>query len=204
MATVTNRLIQALNNTRYYSTALALRWANRAERDICIKTGCLKNTDVLSTAASTRTLGFSGHRVLAVEYIPVTGIRRSLFRIVPRLLGRNRTEGADPKAYFQWGSKIGIDPLPNAAFALNVTIADYPAVEMAAASDNPEIPTDFEDLIILYGQFLAAVKDRKYQRAFAMYSLYRRQIFERGYSETNIPDSRAGLSIQEKNYGKVK
>jgi hypothetical protein len=205
MATVTNKLIAVLNNARAFPTATILRWANRAERDIAIKSGCLRNNDTVSTATSTRTVPFSGHRVVAVEYVPASGSHRALLKIVPRLLGRMRLEGAEPRGFFQWGSKVGIEPLPGTTlYNLILHVDDYPATEMVSASDNSSIPADFEDLIVIYGQFMAALKERRWTRAVTLYSEYRRQLFERLYVEQNVPDSRAGLVIPEKSTGKVK
>lgn len=200
MATAAQKLIQALGSSRYYPDAMAIRWANRAERDIAQKVGCIKNVDNVTANASVRPVKFSGHRVPVVEYVPASGSTRTLHRMSPAQMGRTRTEGTTPKFYFQWGSEIFLEPVQPAAPAgtLNLYVDDYPEKEMVLATDTPTIPSDYNDLIVLYGQVMAALKDRQYGRAMTLYYQYRTEIGGRSVGELNTPDSRFKMDFHDK------
>jgi hypothetical protein len=200
MATAAQKLIQALGSSRYYPDVMALRWANRAERDIAAKSGCLKSVDSVALVASVRPVKFSGHRVPVVEYVPVSGATRTLQHMSPAQMGRTRTEGTTPKFFFQWGTSVHVEPTQPAApvGSLNLYIDDYPEAEMSAATENPSVPADYNDLIVLYGQVMAALKDRQYGRAMTLYYQYRTEIGGRSIGELNAPDSRLMAEFHEK------
>ncbi len=194
-----------LNSTRFFPDSRVLKWVNRAERDIAFKSGCLKSCDAISTTDGSRHYYFSGFYVNAVEYVPASGSPRAMLRILPKHIGRMRTEGSEPKGWFAWGSVVGIEPLPGTtSYNVNAYIADFPETEMTALTDTPTIPAETHDLIVTYGLFMAALMQKRYGTALSLYSQYRASVAQRFWINMNMPDSRAGMDAVQKRKARVK
>lgn len=151
-----------------WTDAAVNRAINDAQRDIAIKTLCITHVDSLSTVADTRSVPFMGYAVKNVEYIPTTG-KIGLQRITPRMVGYIPVNGATPQYWFQWGKNIYIEPIPAAVYALSVTIADYPAGEMSADTDEPEIPSAFQPLLVLGAAWRLLLRDGKFSSSAQLY-----------------------------------
>jgi hypothetical protein len=202
--TAGNTLKAILNSTRIFADSRVLKWVNRAERDIAFKSGCLKNTDTITTASGIRNYRFSGFYVNTIEYVIAAG-NRSMIRILPKHLGRTRTEGAEPKAWYPWGSVIGVEPLPGATpYTLNAYVADYPEVEMTTLSETPSIPVEYRDLIVIYGLFMAALMQKRYTTALSLYADYRSLVAQRYFLTINQPDSHAGMEGIQKSKARMR
>ena len=171
-----------------WTDACINRAINDAQRDIAIKTLCLTHVDSISTVANTRHVPFMGYTIKNVEYLPTTG-KKGLYRITPRMVGYVPVNGVTPQYWFQWDKNIYIEPLPNAVYALSVTIADYPAGEMTADTDEPEIPTAFQPLLVIGAAWRLLLRDGKFSSSAQLYknTINGIQIVKNNIVET-IPD----------------
>jgi len=157
----------------FWTNAQIDRLINDAERDIAMHGQCINNIDAATTVINTRTVAFAGYNVLHVEY-STAGL--GLPEILPNQLGRITPDGATPQKWFENGSSVGIDPLPDAAYPLNLYIADYPTSEMAADATEPQIPEHFQLLIVLHAYGNALKKEKRIQQATQVLGMYNNEL----------------------------
>jgi hypothetical protein len=185
------------SNSTFLTDTILNRMINDAERDICIKTGCLENIDSVTTIASTRTVAFSGHKVKYLEYIGST--REGLQRVTPKHLGYGTFKGSTPQRWFQWGGTCVIDPMPGTTtYTLYQYVSDYPHTEMSSDTDEPAIPSSYYEDIIQFVLFRALLRDRKYQQAAFVYNKYIESIqAKKKIITAQQPDSRMANKIPD-------
>jgi hypothetical protein len=153
-----------------WSDAELTRLVNDAERDICIKTGCLDAVVSASTTNGSRLVSFTGHKVKYVEYVAATRI--GLQKISPKVLGHVKIDGITPQFWFQWGTSVAIEPMPTAVYALYLYVSQYPSVEMSGNTDTPSIPVNCHPLFVDYVLFRAYLKVKKFGMAGGHYQQY--------------------------------
>lgn len=117
----------------FYTQAEIYRWLSVAVKDISQKALSTKRIIDAVTIASTRNVATSVYRVLHVEYVPSSGREQMLTRIDPLRAGHYPgvtvgTEGP-PLYWYEFGSNIGIDPVPDAAYKLRLYVADLPKMQ---------------------------------------------------------------------------
>lgn len=167
--------VRALLNetsTRFYTDAEINRWLNDGERDLATKGLCMEGIAVKTTTASIRTIAIQYSKVLAIEYQPASGSRKGLTKITPQYLGHIKTNGATPQFWFQWGNNIGIEPISNDTYTLNLYVSNLPSIEMSEDTDEPEIPSEFIPLIVRYAYSMALMKDGLFSLAGSVYQNY--------------------------------
>ncbi len=147
------------------------RYANDAEWDVAIKTGCIENIDPVQTTSGSPFVAYSGLRVKYVEYVPGAGTPRGLVRIHPRQIGSLMTD-AEPAYWFPWGRFVVIIPVPSQVYNLNLYVADYPAVLMSATTDTPEVPAEVQHMLVSGGVWRALLKPRKFGTSGQLYQTY--------------------------------
>jgi hypothetical protein len=114
----------------FYTQAEIYRWLSVATKDIAQKTLCVRRILDAVTADGVRNVATNAYKVLHVEYIPSSGRERMLTKIDPLRTGHYPgvvvgTEGA-PLYWYEFGSNIGIDPIPDATYKLRLYVADLP------------------------------------------------------------------------------
>ncbi len=104
------------------------RWLSLGIKDIAQKTTCVRRILDAHTTASTRTVSHDVYKVHHVEYVPATGRSRMLTRITPLQIGHFPFEygGVLPEYWYEFGSIIGIDPLPSTQYNLRLYVSDKP------------------------------------------------------------------------------
>lgn len=160
----------------FWTDAELLRYINDAERDIAITSGCIQKIDTVTTTNATRLVAFSGYKVVAVEYVPTTGRPTYLMKITPKQLGHFTPASTYPERWFESGTNIGIDPLPNSTYTLRLYLVDYPSLEMSVNTQIPCIPPVFHSQIIQYVLYRALLKDKKIGAATQQFSIYRNDL----------------------------
>jgi hypothetical protein len=145
---------------------------NQAESYIAEQALCIQNIDTAQTAATTRTVSFSGFKVAGVEYVPPSGDPVSLKKITQSQVGRVKALGPFPQYFYEVGNAtIGIEPKPNATYNLNLYINDFPT-EMATDATVPSIPVHFRPLILPLAYSIARNKDRHRLSIDYAYSIF--------------------------------
>ena len=152
----------------FWTDAQLTRLANDAERDVAIRSGCIKVIDTLTCAVDTRLVAFTGYKVGYLEYI-TDGL--GLMKTFPSQLGRIPTDGTAPEKWFESGSNVGIEPMPDEKYTLSAYIHDYPSAEMTGANA-PKVPAYAHFLIILKTLALALEKEKRYGQALQINSIY--------------------------------
>ena len=160
-----------------------------ANKDSAIKGACIVNTDTITTVASSRFVPIMGYLVKAVEYLPSTGSKYCLVKITPNMVGHVTLNGSAPQYWYQWGKQIGIEPVPNAAYNLSVSVIDFPAGEMTSDADEPDVPASFQTILAYYTVYKALLRSGKYSSSAMMYKQYLHALSEtkNTYVDT-IPD----------------
>lgn len=155
----------------YFTDAEINRWLNDGERAVAVEGMCLQHIDSISTASSTRTVSYSGYKCLYLEYNSV-----GLSKILPTQYGNLSINGTIPQFWYENAKTVCIEPLPNATFALNAYIADYPSSEMSNNPDIPQIPPTFRPVIILYAYMCALEKEKRMGQAMQVKSMCRLEL----------------------------
>ena len=153
----------------FWTDAQLTRLINDAERDIAIRTGCIKSIDTLTATVNTRLISFTGYKVGYLEYA-TTGL--GLMRIFPGQVGRIPTDGKTPEKWFKVGSDVGIEPIPDVAYSLNAYVHDKPSAEMSAGGNAPKVSSYAQFLIILHTLSNALRKEKRYSQATQILSIY--------------------------------
>lgn len=153
----------------FWTDAQLTRFINDAERDIAIRSGCIKNIDSLTATANVRLVAFTGYKVGYLEY-STTGL--GLMKVLPGQLGRIPTEGVTPEKWFESGSNVGIEPIPGDTYSFNAYTNDYPSAEMSAGGNAPKVPSYAQFLIILDALASALEKEKRYSQATQVRSIY--------------------------------
>ena len=118
----------------FYTQAEIWRWLSIAAKDIAQKTSCVRRVLDAQTAESTRTVTTNAYTVFAVEYIPSSGRSLMLPKIDPLKVGHLNLDGTEPQYWYEFGSTIGIEPLPDAVYELRLYVADIPKMLIATVS----------------------------------------------------------------------
>lgn len=198
-------LVDIRTNVRYlinestasrWTDAELNRWINDAERDIAIKANCYEAIESVTTTASSRLVPFTGNKVMYIEYIPVSGTIIGLQAISPKSMGHVSTTANTPQFWFQWGGNIVLEPIPDAAYTLNVYTCKSPDYEMYDSTDEPMIPVEFHNLIILYVMSQAYFKVGKYSMSGNLYIQYVAELQNLiNTYQKRVPDSYRDLKV---------
>jgi len=156
----------------FYTDAEINRWSNDGERDVAIKSLCIQSINVKATVANTRTISTPYNKVLYVEYVPGSGTPIGLIKISPLHLGHVPKTSITPQYWFPWGKKIGIEPMPTAAYNLNVYASTLPTIEMSEDTDEPQIPKALMPLIVRFAFYRALLKAGLFKKSASVYSDY--------------------------------
>lgn len=102
------------------------KWFSIASRIVNQYT--LSNRKILDavTVKDVRTVDTNVYKVLYVEYVPATGRPTMLGKIDPLKTGHYPIDGTYPQWWFELGDQIGIEPIPDAAYALRLYVCDIP------------------------------------------------------------------------------
>jgi len=160
------------STAEFYTDAEINRWLNDGERDVAIKGLCIQSINTKATVANTRTVSTPYNKVLYVEYVPGSGTPIGLIKISPLHLGHVATNAITPQYWFPWGKKIGIEPMPTAAYNLNVYASTLPTIEMSDDTDEPQILKGFIPLIVRFALYRALLKAGLFRKSAQAYSHY--------------------------------
>lgn len=110
----------------FYTQAEIWRWLSLGVKDIAQRTTCVRRILDTQTAASTRTVSTNVYKVFHVEYVPSSGRKIALTKIDPLRTGHYPINGTTPQYWYEFGSTIGIEPIPDAIYNLRLYVADIP------------------------------------------------------------------------------
>ncbi len=115
----------------FYTQADIWRWLSVGAKDIAQKTLCVRRILDAVTTTSTRNVTTNAYKVMHVEYIPASTRAVMLTKIDPLRLGHYPINGTAPQYWYEFGSAIGIEPLPDATYNLRLYVADLPKMQYA-------------------------------------------------------------------------
>ncbi len=203
--TVTNlilRIRDLLNEDTagFWTDAELTRYMNDAERDIAIKALCLQQIDSLTTVNATQTVSSLAYKTMFLEYLQSTTKGIGMENILSSQWGHTPGLGVEPQIWFERGTLLYIEPIPNAIYNLKTYTADYPTSEVSTGGNSPEIPEAFVPLIILYVVSVCLMKDRRYVAGQQVYAMYMNELL---YNRSNlieiVPDVKAATNYHEFN-----
>jgi len=113
----------------FYTQAEIWRWLSIAAKDIAQKTLCVRRILDVKTTSAARNVATRCYKVLHVEYVPSSGRAQMLTKIDPLRAGHYPTNGTAPQYWYEFGSYIGIDPVPDAVYYLRLYVADLPKMQ---------------------------------------------------------------------------
>jgi hypothetical protein len=114
----------------FYSQVEIWRWLSLAAKDIAQRTLCVRRILDAVTSNAIRNVATNAYKVIHVEYLPATGRPKMLTKIDPLRVGHYPMTGTAPQYWFEFGSNIGIDPLPNDVYNLRLYVADLPKMHI--------------------------------------------------------------------------
>lgn len=178
----------------FYTDAQIQRWANDAVRELAAIGQCIQHIDSMNTTNGQRSVSVSGHKV---EYIEYVADGKGLLKIKPKQIGKFPFNGTSPQYWFEMGNTtVNMDPIPDATYALNGYVVDYPAVEMSANTDIPEIPPEFRPLTILYCVAMGLEKSKRYGAAAQVWGMYKNDLVHLIQDKIAfVPDSRGDSNV---------
>lgn len=104
----------------FYTQAEIWRWLSNCAREISQKTLCVRRSLTTSTGGNgVREVSINAYKTMHVQYST-----KMLGYIDPLQLGRYPFTGTVPQYWYESGSSIGIEPLPDAIYSLKVYVAD--------------------------------------------------------------------------------
>jgi len=189
LATLITRVRALLNEDTadFWTDAQLTRMVNDAERDIAIRTGCIKNIDTLTATINTRLITFAGYKVGYLEYSEL-----GLPKTMPGQVGRGPASGITPEKWFENGTSVGIEPIPTIAYTFQAYLHDYPSAEMSADAHTSKLPTYAVLLIVLYVLMTALEKDKRHGQAMMIRTMYENELaFLINDVEEYMPESTA-------------
>jgi len=110
----------------FYSQVEIWRWLSLGVKDIAQRTLCVRRILDAQTASSTRAVSTNTYKVFHIEYIPASGRSVMLPKISPLQVGHKPLDGPTPQYWYEFGSTIAIEPLPDAIYNLRLYVADIP------------------------------------------------------------------------------
>ncbi len=131
--------------------AALYRIINRVYREVCRKTRCSRTSSSITTIANTREYALpSGCIALGrVEIIP-TGYTTG-YRIMPiRPTDISIYTGLPTNYYLAGATVIGLDPLPDGAYKVNLVYYTAPTTELTSTETPTLVPTAWHHVIV-YG-----------------------------------------------------
>lgn len=153
------------------------RILNDAIRDIAEVAGCIERTEDITTTASTRLTAFTANKVAYAEYIPGSGTPKGLIRIHPKQAGRVPVNGTTPQYFWEAGSNVGIEPLPDGTYTIRLYVQDYPSSDVSLNVDLAELPEEYRFLTILYTAAQAFLKSSDYGAYAQLMGIYNNELF---------------------------
>lgn len=205
---------------RDFTDAELLRYINDADRDIAIKSECIRHIDSLSTSVASpllsfdgsyvldttyadtylRSVAFTGYKVAYLEYLPSAIVGRGLRSILIPMVGHIPDEGVSPINWFMSGNDVYLDPTPSTSYSLSAYVVDYPSTEMAVGSDTPGVTPPFRPLIILYVVSVCLMKDGKLPQSQMIYAMYMNELtYLKNQLIEQVPDTKAMTNWHEFN-----
>ena len=155
-------------STAILSSAIILQAINDAYKEVASRAFCIEHEDTATTVAGDRLVPFSGHRVVEVKYGT-----RGLLKILPTIAGYANISGNSPQYWFQWGQYIVIEPVPDAAYSLTLSVSDYPTAELTLDTEySTSLPDEFHPCIVDFACYVLSLRLCRWDQAAKYYNLY--------------------------------
>jgi hypothetical protein len=184
------RLLQEATAS-FWTDAQLTQYINDGISFIAETTGCYRTIKTVSTVALIRTVALTGYKCIAVEYD-----NKALIKIVPIQVGHAKLDGVIPQYWFEYGSNIGIEPIPPAIYSLTLYVADIPPA-LVNGVDVPVIPYSLQGLIVYFAVSRALEQDKKQAAAMQfMGMLYNELDYLSKMSVPNVPDGSDDLRFK--------
>ncbi|MFH1147971.1 MAG: hypothetical protein V1736_09740 [Pseudomonadota bacterium] len=139
---------------------------------------------------------------LVIEYTHIiySDIDHGLLKILPTNVGHIAIDGTAPQYWFQWGNNIVIEPVPDAAYSLTLSISDYPTAELTLTTEYPtSLPDEFHPCVVDFACYVLSMRLKKWGQASRFYNLYINNLKKRRkeYIDRKV-ERRSGHIIAEK------
>src|SRR5512145_381512 len=124
---LSTRIREYINETTagFYTDANINSWLNMAAQKTAQLSMCTQRIFDAVTVSGVRTVPHPAMKVAFVEYVPSDGSRPTMLtKIDPLKLNHFPLSGTAPQYWYEFGEYIGIEPLPNAAYILNLYAVD--------------------------------------------------------------------------------
>jgi hypothetical protein len=207
----------------FWTDAEITRYLNDADKDIAIRSGCMKHIDAASTSTHTgssltftssrrivpdadddvymRSVTYVGHKISYLEYLITGTTSMGLYHIYYTNIGHLVLQSAFPECWFEHGRNAYLDPVPD-AYSINEYVIDGPTGSMAESDDSPEVTTLYHELLIVYACAQCFHKIGRIDIYSYLMSIYVSEIeyYKNGIEEI-VPDTKAMTNQYE--FGKV-
>jgi hypothetical protein len=167
----------------FWTDTMITRWLNMANRKVSFLLECLEDTDEQNMTAGTASYA------LPSDYLKVKRVRADSLPLRPISmpeLDRCETTGSPstdtrgtPSHFYMWGDLLYLYPTPASSVTSGVKVTYYkrPAT-LIGTTDEPELPEQFQDLLVLYALHLALQRDMLYREADIILGEFRELIDE--------------------------
>ncbi len=121
-------LLNVVAADTFFTQPQIFRWLSLGVKDVAQKSLCVRRILDAATVASAREFSVNAYKTHYVEYLPATGRPRMLDGITPLQVGNFDIPGVEPRYSYEYGEKVGIDPLPGAVYRLRLYVSDMAKV----------------------------------------------------------------------------
>lgn len=98
---------------------------------------------------------------------------KTLLKVRPETFGHIAIKDYTPQYWCQWGDKVLVEPVPDAAYSLKLYTSDYPTTQLTATTDYPtSLPGEFQPCIVDFACYAIALNLRKWGKASLYYNRY--------------------------------
>ena len=131
---------------------------------------------------------------IEVFHVVWDATKQALRKITPSMVGEDSPEvdGDRPLTWFEWGQRVYVNPVPDAAAAgQNVTV-----FYARSTTDVTLLNDRYQLLAIKYATYMGKLKDKRYAEAAALYAEYGNSLIVRSLGiQQRLPQTEAELHL---------
>lgn len=201
LSEIRTRVRDILNESTatFWTDAELTAYINDGVRAIAEIGRCIQTINTTAaTVNGTRTVAFTGYSVEAVLYQPSSGTEKALVKTDELRFGRLQSNGTYPQFFAETGQYVAIEPIPDAAYNLDIYYYAAPT-DMSGDADVPSVPLAYRQLIILYALYRAYMKERSFGAGMQCYQMFMNELaFEAMDIPVNVPNSKEEYIFSER------
>jgi hypothetical protein len=173
----------------FFTQAEILLNLDTAAKEIAQQASCLRDIVPAVSVPYVREIAAADMTVHHVEYLPEAGKGIFLPRITPLMIGHTSLQGRHPQGWYPLEGKVFIEPVPVEVFNFNFYISEMPE-DLDGPTDQTDLTTPWQSLMVLMSTARALNKDRKYAPAQLLTAIAGHEIeYLRQNVVENIPDA---------------